>query len=168
MFDFLFSLAHRLFSPERAAASYVAPLARHVVVLNIGSHRSDVLELELGYIATSVEEEGLAVSTILFAQSSADVHRRFRSDDREIKKSTYPSCSAPTCLSGLEQNDTLTGSSLILREIPGCICARYSRPHNNDVSLSRQFLRCAVADQELIRFGVPERVCRVRGGTDRN
>ena len=65
MFDFLFSLAHRLFSPERAAASYVAPLARHVVVLNIGSHRSDVLELELGYIATSVEEEGLAVSTIV-------------------------------------------------------------------------------------------------------
>jgi hypothetical protein len=73
--------------------------------MNVGSHCSDVLEFELGYVATSVEEEGLAVSTILFAQSSADVRRRFRSDDvetREWAQSTYPSCGAPTCLSGLK------------------------------------------------------------------
>jgi hypothetical protein len=89
------------------------------------------------------------VTAVLFAQSSVGVPQKVWLDNVAYREWTwlpYSSGSSPACLSGLEQNDALASSPLVFRKVPGCACARYPRSHDNDVSLSGQFICRAMTE----------------------
>ena len=59
--------------PERTAARNTSPFTRDIVFLDVGLDSVDVLEFEGGYFGTAVEEERLAVATILFVSGQSNL-----------------------------------------------------------------------------------------------